>query len=185
MEMPPPVLFVGAFDARASAEEAQRELASRGIGSEARDADAPHHDPDDATILRSGGVRDLIENMLRGFLVDTRPVDRYADAAREGRWFVVARGVPARRDEVRDILGRSGRVEMLAGNSGAADTPVDAEVAVFGPDVAALPAGAAGRNEAREGATSTAPHGADPRRPRNDVEDASGLDSESRIRDSR
>jgi hypothetical protein len=131
MEREAPPLFVGRFDTREHAEEAHRALVEKGFGATAQRVDDADHRPDDPAILRRGGVRDLIENMLRT-RVDARP-----------EWLVVAHGVPAtRHDEVREVLGQRGRVETVAHAD--AGSSVDGEVALFGPDIASLPGSPSG-----------------------------------------
>jgi hypothetical protein len=96
-------------------------------------------------------MRDLVENMLRGFLVDTRAHGEPVDQDDDERWFVVARGVPAgRQEEVRDILGREGRVRVIDRPVADMPTPVDVEVAVFGPNLASTPGAPTGWRQARE-----------------------------------
>jgi hypothetical protein len=171
METYPPNLLVGAFESREAAEAAKRDLAARGIGSTPASGE-PHHRPYDPKITRKGGMRDLIENMFGGFVGDVLHRPR---AGGHGPWLVVVRGVPAQRHaDVREVLSKRGTFEALA----VRDEPaaVEAEVAIYGPDVGALPQGTGGSNEAAGRERVPVAGSADPGRPRNVLDDAMGLD---------
>jgi hypothetical protein len=172
----PTTVLIGAFDSREAAEEAQRELVARGLGSDTAAPDQGNHHPEDARIVRRGGIADLIENMFGGF-VDV-PSHEHAGAwARPGAWTLVAYGLPRERhDEARAILSRRGRVDTLVGSAPARSMPVGGRLLLFGPDVMPLPQSPVDWGAGRADNPPSIPGSLDPGRPRGLLEDAAGLD---------
>jgi hypothetical protein len=172
----PTTVLVGTFDTREAAEEAQRELAARGLGSEPVPSSEGHHHPDDPKIVRRGGLADLIENMFGGFL-DHAPQGHAGTLARPGAWTLVAHGVPTeRQDEVRTIMARGGRVDTLVGHAPARTVPVGGELLLFGPDMTAMPQAPTDWYAGLGDSPPSIPGSLDPGRPRGLLEDAVGLD---------
>jgi hypothetical protein len=178
--------LIGVFDVRRDAEEARDELASRGFAAgapvdEARAEPRGDEGSNDrsATEHARSRLSALIENMFSGFVDDGR-LDRYRDAAQEGRWILALRGLPAGRlDEARAVMEARGTVEVHRTQDEAARQPGTAmTMTLLGPDATALPNAPVGWGEAWRGTQSLRGATVDPARPRGLLNDAQGLDTD-------